>query len=89
MKHTPKPWFYDFGYIRPRKAFSNLENPAIAEVFDIGPDINGDENGPLIAAAPDMLEACEAAFNNLKPAYPKNHLVMVKLAAAIKKAKGE
>ena len=35
---------------------------------------------------PDLLEACEAAYQNLKPAYSSDHLVMRKLNGAIKQA---
>lgn len=47
------------------------------------------QNNPVYSAAPDLFEACQAAFENLDPLYPENHTVMVKLRAALAKAKGE
>ena len=43
----------------------------------------------LIAAAPELLEACKMAFDNLKPAYSSDHLVIRTLRAAIAKAEGK
>lgn len=43
-------------------------------------------NARLIAAAPELLEACETALENLAPLYSSEHLVMKRLRAAIAKA---
>lgn len=43
-------------------------------------------NAQLIAAAPELLEACIAAEANLSPLYCSDHFVMRALRAAIAKA---
>jgi hypothetical protein len=43
----------------------------------------------LIAAAPDLLEACKTALDNLAPAYSRDHLVIKLLQSAIAKATGK
>lgn len=47
-----------------------------------------DANARLIAAAPELLEACKAAEANLSPEYASDHLVMRLLRVAIAKAEG-
>jgi len=46
-------------------------------------------NARLIAAAPELLEACKLAEENLAPLYSGDHLVLRTLRAAIQKATGE
>src|SRR5262245_35236104 len=68
---TPGPWKYGLGYIiRPDRGLDangrEIGGPTIAEVnsdADRGcpSDDEIDANGHLIAAAPDLLAACEAA----------------------------
>ena len=48
MKHTPGPWTYD----KASGAVIYNENVMIGRVFQ-------DKNGPLIAAAPEILEALQ------------------------------
>lgn len=60
--------------------------PLIAEVLFGRTDEEREANSRLIAAAPDLLDACQAAMDNLKPKYPDSHLVMQKLKQAIQKA---
>jgi hypothetical protein len=43
----------------------------------------------VLAAAPELLEACETALANLAPIYPSNHIVMEQLRAAIAKARAK
>jgi len=45
-------------------------------------------NGHLIAAAPELLEACKLTLENLTPLYFTDHLCIEKLKAAIAKAEG-
>ena len=92
MKHTPGPWIElssDVAVNLPHR--SALSNTALAdwpsdEHFVAEIAYKNEANAQLIAAAPDLLEACEAAYQNLKPAYSSDHLVMRKLIGAIKKA---
>ena len=62
MKHTPGPWFYDsFGNITkhpPRKGLRLL-----LPTMGIVAKVNKINDGPVIAAAPDMKEALEWAIH--------------------------
>lgn len=46
-------------------------------------------NARLIASAPELLEACKIAEQNLSPAYCSAHIVLKMLRAAIAKAEGK
>lgn len=73
-KHTPGPWFYGFGYAvrqaekaaeKAGKRWGNI----IARVHVNPPCPPPDEiemNGFLIAAAPDLLEACRIMLSGLE-----------------------
>lgn len=87
-KHTPGPWFYESGYVcaemyRERR---QIERPSIVHVWDT---ISSDEavgNALLIAAAPELLKACEAAL----PHHQGGHSEVGRLLrAAIAKAGGK
>ncbi len=81
--HTPGPWRI---IKSPRVGWNVVDadrnTPAIARV------LNSWEDATLIAAAPDLLEACKAAEANLSALYPKTHFVRFTLRAAIAKAEG-
>ena len=80
-KHTPGPWEADGeGYI------FGPGTSMIAETRGWGDDsINEVANARLIAAAPDLLEACKLALN----AFEKNHCIdWNDLSRAIAKAEG-
>jgi len=74
-KHTPGPWsleHWDYGEGRPDETMPTIctDDTAVAQVLAIfRPDdadhgeSERDANARLIAAAPDLLAACEAAFN--------------------------
>jgi hypothetical protein len=96
MTHTPGPWFsgslFETEYekvvsVGPFETDWHHYGDSIAEVFDA----NGNDavsNACLIAAAPDLLEACEKAlarFESEKMFGPDR----VALEEAIKKAKGK
>ena len=57
--------------------------------YAVATGIQDRNEGQLMAAAPELLEACELALRNLAPAYSSSHLCIVKLVSAITKAKGE
>jgi hypothetical protein len=86
MAHTPGPW----------KAEDSFGTLGLKNIFDndgeyIGGVRNSDDNARLIAAAPDLLEACEAALEMWTNGasvgdWQRNS---VKLIAAIAKAKGD
>lgn len=84
-KHTPGPWSRDKN--------DSLCSPDGRQVYvwnsGLGNSYRSEEtdaNARLIAAAPELLEACEAAeWNSLD--LPEH--VRIKLQAAIAKAKGE
>lgn len=46
-------------------------------------------NARLIAAAPDLLEACKLVLENIAPKYSSYHICVEKLRAAISKAEGK
>jgi hypothetical protein len=60
-------------------------NPCPEVVASVG-NRNTKANAKLIAASPELLEACKLAEANLSPIYPSEHLVMKSLRAAIHKA---
>lgn len=96
-KHTPGPWIWgaDAHDSRVMATEAPWRDRTIAEVHH-GEDVMGEANGHLIAAAPDLLAACEAM---LTQRYSSWHRFaeeddpepddMQKARAAIKKARGE
>lgn len=84
--HTPGPWFTK------REGFSTVYVDAriggglLQEVAAVGPQEGGiqqqDANARLIAAAPELLEACKAALSDDQP-------YIEKCRAAIAKATGK
>jgi len=108
-KHTAGPWHYG-------EAFQILKGDTPCEFRGIGngavhigyasitgavPDPEAEANARLIAAAPELLEACEAALEYLNRNRPKGNIrdnftalnehengVVKPLRAAIAKAKG-
>jgi hypothetical protein len=87
--HTPGPWhtgegkaativYTDIGFaICDAKVFHGRHGQG-----------ESNANARLLAAAPDLLEACETALENLSPLYCGDHLVITRLRAAIAKATG-
>ena len=73
--HTPGPWFLaphsdnrNRGYIRPDAFNANGLRPAICRVNHMGRGFTETTaNARLIAAAPDLLDACEKALWQLIP----------------------
>jgi hypothetical protein len=90
-KHTPGPW-------KPRKSSYRIEGVEDTWCIDWSPDqeevaeiVHGEANAHLIAAAPDLLAACELALNGieLSNGVPYSEDVITELRAAIARAKGE
>ena len=82
MTHTPGPWTISGWAIR-MSGGHKLAN------FDMMPD---KANARLIAAAPELLEACEATLDALTELIGADYDLtgeQAKLRAAIAKAKGE
>jgi len=64
MKHTPGPWKASSEYLRGRNRHSIIGNGLmICDTWDM--EKQGEElaNAHLIAAAPDLLEACKEFIN--------------------------
>lgn len=82
---TPGPWKYDFFTC----AISTDEaNPAaLALIYADAPDYEA--NARLIAAAPDLLEACEALLNSHRPGLGQCCAASDLGIAALAKARGE
>ena len=101
MKHTPGPWKHhlapednapEWAY-RFQYWVDSSGNVPIADIRGIG-DPTTAANARLIAAAPDLLEACQYAFENLKPKGNvkkdfSGHNAMATLSRAIHKATKE
>lgn len=92
-KHTPGPWT-----LEPNGPGYNLKSPNFASHFCILLGMNGkpdgehEANARLIAAAPDLLKACQEAVGWLLIGAPHAHshggLITDQLAAAIAQADG-
>ena len=83
MTHTPGPWYaVDNGHYIDIKISDNIYAPSVADVcaskFLEGGD-NSKANASLIAAAPDLLEACKRTIN----AYRRGELINSNDAAFI------
>lgn len=88
MKHTPRPWQIEKGKLS-STWFIHHSGAEICMVPDH--TLDQEPNARLIAAAPDLLEACEEAVRHLevKPgAWTEGVGAEVKLKEAINKAKG-
>lgn len=88
--HTPGPWHVSRSsrYVRYRLPGSDT-GYNLADCDMGAPPTEMFANARLIAAAPELLAACEAAEANLSPLYCSEHLVMKLLRAAIAKATGD
>ena len=84
-QHTLGPWKYDE---LTAKIWDAEDMPVCIPTLNNGM-AGRDANARLIAAAPELLEACEAAYANLKPAYSSEHIVIRQLRAAIAAATGK
>lgn len=93
MKHTPGPWkFASDQHSDYQHAIAAENGKHVGAAYHNHPcRMTAEEkaNARLIAAAPELLEACETALTNLSPLYASDHLVIRRLTAAIKKTKGE
>lgn len=100
MKHTPGPWNTHSHQIAFGTAtlqhylISAKDKLPIAETYPQVDDEQEEANARLIAAAPDLLTACEQILNAFvaETNYRFNanlYDYMVAIEAAIKKAKGE
>ena len=65
--HTPGPWeveeddFYESSYIRQKAATRRL--PGVVVECRICENVDNDDDARLIAAAPELLEACQALMD--------------------------
>ena len=92
-KHTPGPWYVEMGNDCRLVVDAQECVVAIVKSPDVDPDEWETANAKLIAAAPDLLEACKQAARYIhvcgpKPLHVTDTLVHDALAAAIAKAKG-
>lgn len=97
MTHTPGPWEVNGYAIEAVDETDPTWSIFIASVEDIDDEYgNTDANARLIAAAPELLEACEVAKAALKSLIPGATNVSAEgdtdyelICAAIRKAKGK
>ena len=64
MEHTPGPW--TMGNIRPGDKEIIIEEPSVSVDYDDVDHKEQEANAQLIAAAPELLEACKEASIVLK-----------------------
>ena len=83
-EHTPGPWRVNpLVYMRVNAANSN-----VARISREHGDIEGEANARLIAAAPDLLAACEVALDAMLAHDFGTLSLCPQLRAAIAKARG-
>ena len=93
MSHTPGPWNLGINYVPYEYDYfwcHTENNKNICSIPGTKDEIQ-EANARLIAAAPDLLEACKSALHSFKKyetEFP-NHPLFGELEQAIKKAKGE
>jgi hypothetical protein len=87
-QHTPGPWFCENGDNR-WVVWDDAGMACICDVHTgVEPDPSGTRHAHLIAAAPDLLAACELMLTVYGLAQEAPHAVEV-MQAAIAKAKGK
>ena len=91
MPETAKiKWTADV--VRDIRGFTTIRHDDGTDTGDIGEQpiatVYDPRNAPVVVAAPELLEACRTALENLAPTYCSDHLVMKRLRAAIAKAEG-
>lgn len=99
-KHTPGPWVFRpvqyVGKIRhqienhPRPGFPSITVAhTVPSIYQHEKEANAEvANARLIAAAPDLLEACETLLVMIDLKYPEHTTMLVEARATIAKAKG-
>jgi hypothetical protein len=103
-KHTPGPWHYQFNGFAITIGDESTRHNYLEHDYTVakigGNSMQDEANARLIAAAPDLLEACEEALGQLKDFFdatipfdddgsrPRNRIEVV-LRAAIAKARGK
>lgn len=81
MKHTPGPWNYNEGTRDVIVSKNGYNDVLIAQLYKIGSQ--HEANARLIAAAPELLEACKAALEVLILTTPKSDKATSHKCAAI------
>lgn len=92
-KHTPGPWVVVTPEREPIRVSTGAEPTAIHVCTVTGHGADSHADASLIAAAPDLLDACERAerlFDSGPLQFSREHVSELSaIRAAIKKAKGE
>jgi len=89
MSHTPGPWEWDApisDFIIGKDSEGNIFALAVVGEYILAGD--KDANGNLIAAAPELLEACKRAVMFVETRIGEQHSVAKDLWDAIKRAEG-
>jgi len=100
MSHTPQPWMLAHSDVDEDCRIVCNDTFGCIAVLEHNPEfgIDADANGPVIAAAPDLLEACEevlaweAAAGSARPTpeiASRYFATMKKVVGAVAKARGE
>ena len=97
-KYTPGLWKIQQlekehnGYYWPTYSVRSMAtNHCLAIVGDVDRATanNNKGNARLMSAAPELINACKMALQNLAPLYSSDHLVIKTLKSAIAKANGD
>lgn len=88
MSYTPGPWQYCEEAGR-HNVFAFVPNGEAQRMIYVCEDIALDANARLIAAAPDLLAACEAMLEYMSPNDHRRKQARCRMIAAVQKARGE
>lgn len=86
-KHTPGPWKVFLDGVKTVCGRPGMDRSQLMPVVLLGLGCNKEANARLIAAAPDLLAACEAVIEYMK--YGQFEKAVEVCKAAIDKAKGK
>ena len=96
MSHTPGPWkiTHDYNIMKDNRGIANCGGYTVNTSNWQEIDEENKANANLIAAAPDLLEACEVAHSILSKKLkrfrsPLEQVAIDKLATAIAKTRGQ
>jgi hypothetical protein len=88
-KHTPGPWVINRNQTDCGEDKISIEAADEYFIAQVDPGVSQEANASLIAAAPELLEACQLMLTAMKLANWEGDFAALKGIAAIAKATGE
>lgn len=88
-KHTPGPWRLEPSWLETDNPYVVADNGKIFPYVEFVADVALEADARLIAAAPELLAACEMALLDMRYYATVHGESITALEAAIAKAKGE